>query len=161
MFGHVYKSPVLWGISVWLYLVVLIMFTCISCNLFYGSAWCSVYVHAASFLWQHPKVGFVHLLLWVEKWTQQGWRMCFWIPSSWTGILYGNVQACPWVGKQGPITAGATYSPPTLSVRWIPSTSGSCASPMLPPVCLLTAITCCFLGFVSVHFPFPIVAWAP
>lgn len=114
----------------------------------------------ASFLWQHPKVGFVHLLLWVEKWTQRGWRMCFWIPSSWTGILYGNVQACPWVGKQGPITVGATYSPPTLSVRWIPSTSGSCASPMLPPVCLLTAITCCFLCFVSVHFPFPIVAWA-
>lgn len=97
MFGHVYKSPVLWGISVWLYLVVLIMFTCISWNLFYGSAWCSVY---ASFLWQHPKVGLVHLLLWVEKWTQRGWRMCLWIPSSWAGILYGNVQPVLGLGSR-------------------------------------------------------------
>lgn len=70
--------------------------------------------------------------------------MCLWIPSNWAGILYGNLQACSWVGEQGPIAAGAAYSPP-VPLWWI-------LSP-LAPVPLL-----CFLLFAS-WGPLHVVFW--
>lgn len=131
MFGHVCsKFPVLWGASMWLYLLVLIMFACVSCDLFYESVWFSLCAHAAPFLWQHPKVDFCLSPFMGWNWAQRSWRMCLWMNTQWVG--WDPVCSLPSLFLGG--GAGSNHCwchalslrmdpslPHTLPVWWTPS----------------------------------------
>lgn len=141
-------------------LVVLIMFTCISCDLFYKSAWCSLNAHTVSFLWQHPKVDFVHLLPWGGTGHREVEECACEYPTGRLGSCVLIAKPVLELGsrvqlllvphtllKDGPLSS--SY----LACLMDPFTFGFCPFVMLLCVCHLTCLTCYPLVlFLSIFF---------